>query len=62
MSTTDMSTAISTHVPGTGTVDMRLEVVVVPVSGVDRARVAYTGDLSPFHGWNKRGAASPSAA
>ena len=42
MSTTEVSTATSTEVRGTGTtVNMRPEVVMVPVSDVDLPRVAH---------------------
>jgi catechol 2,3-dioxygenase-like lactoylglutathione lyase family enzyme len=37
MSSTDVSTASSTQVPELSTIDMGLEVVVIPVSDVDRA-------------------------
>jgi hypothetical protein len=38
MSTNDVSTETSTEVPGPATIDMRLEVMDVPVSDADRAR------------------------
>jgi catechol 2,3-dioxygenase-like lactoylglutathione lyase family enzyme len=41
MSATDPRTA--TDGPGTGVVDMKLEVVVIPVADVDRAKAFYTG-------------------
>jgi catechol 2,3-dioxygenase-like lactoylglutathione lyase family enzyme len=41
MSTTDVSTETSTEVPGPATIDMKLEVVNVPVSDVDRAKRFY---------------------
>ena len=41
MSTTDASSGKSTAVPETGAVDFRLEVVVLPVSDVDRAKRFY---------------------
>ena len=33
----------ATHTPGGGTTDMKLEVVVIPVADVDRARDFYAG-------------------
>ena len=41
MSTIDMSSENSIQVPETGTVDFKLEVVVVPVADVDRAKRFY---------------------
>jgi catechol 2,3-dioxygenase-like lactoylglutathione lyase family enzyme len=41
MSSTDASTDSSTDVPEVGTIDMKLEVVTLPVSDVDRARRFY---------------------
>ena len=41
MSTTDVSAAPTTELPGPNPLDMRVEVVVVPVSDVDRARRFY---------------------
>ena len=41
MSSTDMSTGSSTEAPEVGTVDMKLEVVTLPVSDVDRAKSFY---------------------
>jgi catechol 2,3-dioxygenase-like lactoylglutathione lyase family enzyme len=41
MSSTQVGGAGSTEVPGPGTTDMKLEVVVVPVSDVDRAKRFY---------------------
>jgi catechol 2,3-dioxygenase-like lactoylglutathione lyase family enzyme len=41
MSTTDVSTETSTEVPEPATIDMKLEVVNVPVSDVDRAKRFY---------------------
>jgi catechol 2,3-dioxygenase-like lactoylglutathione lyase family enzyme len=41
MSSTDASTPGSTEVPEVGTIDMKLEVVTVPVSDVDRAKRFY---------------------
>jgi catechol-2,3-dioxygenase len=41
MSTADVSTETATEVPGTGAVDMKLEVVVLPVTDADRAKQFY---------------------
>ena len=41
MSTTDMSAVRATELPGPDVLDMRVEVVVVPVSDVDRSRRFY---------------------
>jgi catechol 2,3-dioxygenase-like lactoylglutathione lyase family enzyme len=41
MSSTGASTDTSTNVPEVGTVDMKLEVVTLPVSDVDRAKSFY---------------------
>lgn len=41
MSSTDASSNTSTEMPEVGTVDMRLEVVTLPVSDVDRAKRFY---------------------
>jgi catechol 2,3-dioxygenase-like lactoylglutathione lyase family enzyme len=41
MSSTDASTETSTEVPAAGTIDMKLEVVTLPVSDVDRAKRFY---------------------
>ena len=41
MSTTDASTESSTKVPEAATIDMKLEVVTLPVSDVDRAKRFY---------------------
>ena len=41
MSSTDVSTNISTEVPELGTCNMKLEVVTLPVSDVDRAKRFY---------------------
>ena len=41
MSSTDVSTDTSTEVPEVGTIDMKLEVVTLPVSDVDRAKRFY---------------------
>ena len=41
MSSTDASTDSSTEVPEVGTIDMKLEVVTLPVSDVDRAKSFY---------------------
>jgi hypothetical protein len=38
MSTNDVRTGTSTEVPGPATFDMKLEVLNLPVSDVDRAR------------------------
>src|SRR5262252_9319060 len=46
MNTTQMSKEQATRAPGAGAVDMKLEVVVIPVSDVDRSKRFY-GDL----GW-----------
>jgi catechol 2,3-dioxygenase-like lactoylglutathione lyase family enzyme len=43
MSSTDVGSATSTEAPGVGTVDMKLEVVTLPVSDVDRAKTFYQG-------------------
>lgn len=43
MSITDMSTDTSTQTPITGTIDMKLEVVTLPVSDFDRAKAFYKG-------------------
>ena len=43
MTSTDMSPASSAETPEAGTVDMKLEVVTVPVSDVDRAKRFYQG-------------------
>jgi catechol 2,3-dioxygenase-like lactoylglutathione lyase family enzyme len=42
MSTTDVSTGTATDAP-VGTIDMKLEVITVPVSDVDRAKAFYQG-------------------
>jgi catechol 2,3-dioxygenase-like lactoylglutathione lyase family enzyme len=41
MSSTDASTETSTAVPEVGAIDMKLEVVTIPVSDVDRAKSFY---------------------
>jgi catechol 2,3-dioxygenase-like lactoylglutathione lyase family enzyme len=41
MSTTDASTGASTAAPAPGTIDMKLEVIAIPVSDVDRAKSFY---------------------
>src|SRR3954466_906269 len=41
MSSTDVSAGSSTEAPEMGTVDMKLEVVTLPVSDVDRAKAFY---------------------
>ena len=43
MSSVEVSSAASADDPGAGMVDMRLEVVVLPVSDVDRAKAFYEG-------------------
>jgi catechol 2,3-dioxygenase-like lactoylglutathione lyase family enzyme len=43
MSSTQMQSEQATPSPSTGTVDMKLEVVVLPVSDVDRAKRFYGG-------------------
>jgi hypothetical protein len=43
MSSTDASTDSSMDTPQPGTVDMKLEVVTLPVSDVDRAKRFYQG-------------------
>jgi catechol 2,3-dioxygenase-like lactoylglutathione lyase family enzyme len=42
MSSTEVRTSSATSSPGSGVVDMKLEVVVIPVSDVDRAKSFYT--------------------
>ena len=42
MSTVDVTIDTAAGVPDTGTVDLRLEVVALPVSDVDRAKQFYT--------------------
>lgn len=41
MSSTDVSTDASTATPAPGTIDMKLEVITIPVSDVDRAKSFY---------------------
>jgi catechol 2,3-dioxygenase-like lactoylglutathione lyase family enzyme len=41
MSSTEMSPASSTKTPEPGTIDMRIEVVALPVSDIDRAKAFY---------------------
>ena len=41
MSSTDVSTGASAEAQGTGTMDMKLEVITIPVSDVDRAKSFY---------------------
>jgi catechol 2,3-dioxygenase-like lactoylglutathione lyase family enzyme len=41
MSSTDANTETPTGVPAVGTIDMKLEVVTLPVSDVDRAKAFY---------------------
>ncbi len=43
MSTTDASADYPTEVPPVGAIDMKLEVITVPVSDVDRAKAFYEG-------------------
>ena len=43
MSTTDLGTDTESAVPTIGTCDMKLEVVTLPVSDVDRAKAFYQG-------------------
>ena len=57
MSSTDVSTNRSAEIPRMGTCDMKLEVVTLPVSDVDRAKSFYQGlgwrldiDFSPVEG------------
>jgi len=55
MSSVDASSNPSTEMPAVGTIDMKLEVVTLPVSDVDRAKRFYQ---SLDGGWTL---ASPSA-
>jgi hypothetical protein len=41
MSSTQSSAEVATRAPAAGQVEMKLEVVVVPVSDVDRAKAFY---------------------
>src|SRR5687768_17622043 len=41
MSTTELNTANATQVPGTTPLDMKLEVVILPVSDAERAKQFY---------------------
>src|SRR4051794_41512157 len=41
MSSSGVSSDISTEIPGVGTIDMKLEVVTLPVADVDRAKRFY---------------------
>ena len=41
MSSTQMSTEHATQIPTAATVDLKIEVVVIPVSDVDRAKRFY---------------------
>jgi catechol 2,3-dioxygenase-like lactoylglutathione lyase family enzyme len=41
MSTTELNTATATEVPGTRSIEMKLEVVLLPVTDVDRAKRFY---------------------
>ncbi len=43
MSSTDTRTQAGATADGAGTVDLKLEVVVIPVADVDRAKAFYTG-------------------
>jgi hypothetical protein len=43
MSTTDASPGAPTDAPASGAIDMKLEVVALPVSDVDRAKSFYQG-------------------
>src|SRR3954469_25433088 len=43
MSSTQVSSGTATEIPGAQTIDMKLEVVVIPVSDVDRAKRFYGG-------------------
>src|SRR3954469_12656661 len=43
MSSTQVSSGTATEIPGARTADMKLEVVVIPVSDVDRAKAFYAG-------------------
>jgi len=43
MSSTQTINELATQVPNTGTVDLKLEVVAIPVSDVDRAKAFYVG-------------------
>src|SRR3954470_2996923 len=43
MSGTQVSSGTATEIPGAQTIDMKLEVVVIPVSNVDRAKRFYDG-------------------
>jgi len=43
MSSTQTINELATQVPNTGTVDLKLEVVAIPVSDVDRAKAFYAG-------------------
>jgi catechol 2,3-dioxygenase-like lactoylglutathione lyase family enzyme len=54
MSSTDVTTDPSTQVPDAGTIDMKIEVITLPVSDLDRAKAFYQGlgwrldaDISP---------------
>ena len=42
MSSTEVRSQAQTATPGTGTVDLKLEVVVIPVADVDRSKAFYT--------------------
>src|SRR3954465_8317682 len=43
MSSTQVSSGTATEIPGAQTIDMKLEVVVIPVSDLDRAKRFYGG-------------------
>jgi len=43
MSSTEMSSERAAHIPGAATVDLKLEVVVIPVADVDRSKRFYEG-------------------
>jgi catechol 2,3-dioxygenase-like lactoylglutathione lyase family enzyme len=43
MSSAGVSPDVSTEVPALGTIDLKLEVVTLPVSDVDRAKRSYQG-------------------
>ena len=45
---------IATSAPNGPTVDMKLEVVVVPVSDLDRAKRSCSNSKSPARGWADR--------
>ncbi len=43
MSSTQLSNEHATHIPGAEMIDMKLEVVIIPVSDIDRAKRFYEG-------------------